>query len=60
MFILDSRVTEIFLRFEADLNFSRPSFSEIKVQIKWLISCPLDSNVLRCRGKIVIIRIQAT
>ena len=28
--------TEIFLRFEADLNFSRPSFSEIKVQIKWL------------------------
>ena len=28
--------TEIFLRFEADLDFSRPSFSEIKVQIKWL------------------------
>ena len=26
---------EIFLRFETDLNFSRPSFSEIKVQIKW-------------------------
>ena len=25
---------EIFLRFEADLNFSRPWFSEIKVQIK--------------------------
>ena len=27
---------EIFLRFETDLNFSRPWFSEIKVQIKWL------------------------
>ena len=26
---------EIFLRFETDLNFSRPWFSEIKVQIKW-------------------------
>ena len=26
---------EIFLRFETDLNFSRPSFSEMKVQIKW-------------------------
>ena len=26
---------EIFLRFETDLNFSRPRFSEIKVQIKW-------------------------
>ena len=26
---------EIFLRFEADLNFSRPWVSEIKVQIKW-------------------------
>ena len=25
---------EIFLRFETDLNFSRPLFSEIKVQIK--------------------------
>ena len=25
---------EIFLRFEADLDFSRPGFSEIKVQIK--------------------------
>ena len=25
---------KIFLRFEADLNFSRPGFSEIKVQIK--------------------------
>ena len=25
---------EIFLRFETDLNFSRPRFSEIKVQIK--------------------------
>ena len=24
------------LRFEADLKLSRPSFSEIKVQIKWL------------------------
>ena len=36
--------TEIFLRFEADLKFSRPSFSEIKVQIKWLniISTQLD------------------
>ena len=30
--------TEIFLRFETDLNFSRPSLSEIKVQIKWLIN----------------------
>ena len=27
---------EIFLRFELDLNFSRPGFSEIKVQNKWL------------------------
>ena len=27
---------EIFLRFETDLDFSRPRFSEIKVQIKWL------------------------
>ena len=26
---------EIFLRFETDLNFSRPWFPEIKVQIKW-------------------------
>ena len=26
--------TETFLRFEADLDFSRPRFSEIKVQIK--------------------------
>ena len=26
---------EIFLRFETDLNFSRPWFSEMKVQIKW-------------------------
>ena len=26
---------ENFLRFETDLNFSRPWFSEIKVQIKW-------------------------
>ena len=26
---------EFFLRFEVDLNFSRPWFSEIKVQIKW-------------------------
>ena len=26
---------EFFLRFETDLNFSRPWFSEIKVQIKW-------------------------
>ena len=26
---------EIFLRFETDLNFSRPWFLEIKVQIKW-------------------------
>ena len=25
---------DFFLRFEADLDFSRPSFSEIKVQIK--------------------------
>jgi hypothetical protein len=25
---------EIFLRFETDLDFSRPGFSEIKVQIK--------------------------
>ena len=31
--------TEIFLRFEADLDFSRPSFSEIKAQIKWLKVC---------------------
>ena len=30
---------EIFLRFETDLNFSRPWFSEIKVQNKWLIVC---------------------
>ena len=28
---------EIFLRFETDFNYSRPWFSEIKVQIKWLI-----------------------
>ena len=26
---------KIFLRFETDLNFSRPWFSEMKVQIKW-------------------------
>ena len=31
--------TEIFLWSEADLDFSRPSFSEIKAQIKWLIVC---------------------
>ena len=30
---------EIFLRFETDLNFSRPWFSEIKVQNKWLFTC---------------------
>ena len=27
---------EIFLRFETELDFSRPWFSEMKVQIKWL------------------------
>ena len=40
---------EIFLRFETDLNFSRPWFSEIKVQIKRpsdisnkrILKCPL-------------------
>ena len=32
---------EIFLRFETDLNFSRPWFSEKKVQIKWPIERPL-------------------
>ena len=26
---------EIFLRFETDLNYTRPWFSEMKVQIKW-------------------------
>jgi hypothetical protein len=31
-----SDLYHIFERFEADLDFSRPSFSEIKVQIKWL------------------------
>ena len=36
--------TEIFLSFEADLDFSRPSFSEIKVQIKWLNVAPSSST----------------
>ena len=31
------------LRFETDLNFSRPGFSEIKVQIKRLIFSPYFS-----------------
>ena len=31
---------EIFLRFETELNLSRPWFSEIKVQIKWLTIWP--------------------
>ena len=30
---------EFFLRFEADLDFLRPRFSEIKVQIKRPIKC---------------------
>ena len=33
-------------RFEADLNFSRPSFSEIKVQIKWLNMMSNDGLII--------------
>ena len=44
---------EIFLRFEADLNFSRPWFSEIKVQNKWPIYSSLKlhnrDRVIKCR-----------
>ena len=36
---------EIFLRFEADLDFSRPWFSEIKVQIKKYVLCFRNSFV---------------
>ena len=35
---------KIFLRFEADLDFSRPWFSEIKVQIKRPSMCTEDSS----------------
>ena len=38
---------EIFLRFEADLGFSRPCFSEIKKQIK-RPTVTLQSEILVC------------
>ena len=45
--------TEIFLRFETDLNFTRPWFSEIKVQIKWLFNSPkIDMSLDIGRKKI--------
>ena len=36
---------EIFLRFEADLDFSRPWFSEIKAQIKRTSVAPFSRNL---------------
>ena len=49
--------TDIFLRFETDLNFSRPWFSEIKVQIKWPTGCYKSYDRLQFQlTKIQVIR----
>ena len=40
--------------FEADLNFSRPSLSEIKVQIKWLSERAVKFAIYCDRGSLTI------